>query len=118
MSMKSMTRASLAALLVLLAGCATTFRPWNLSQIEEGMSRAEVVRILGEPDSMAIKNGAELLYYTYMESYNPPLSDDSIHSGVSDRRFWDRQMVKGFKEYRYSVKLVDGKVLSYREITD
>ena len=116
--MKVMLCASLVAALVLLTGCETTFRPWNLSEIEEGMSRDEVVRILGEPDSAESENGTEVLHYIYQENYNPPLYDDSIHAGMSDRKFWDEQMRQGFREYHYTVKLVDGRVLSYREVMD
>ena len=116
--MKPMKYAVWVVALVFLAGCATTFRPWSLSEVEAGMSRDQVIHILGEPDFTDTDHGVEVLHYTYMENYNPPLSDDSIHANTTSRRQWDRQMEQGFKEYRYAVKLIDGKVQSYREVTD
>ena len=104
--------------LVLLAGCTTTFRPWTLSEINAGMTRADVVRILGEPDYVEMKDGSEFLHYTYRENYNPPLSSDSTYAYDVDSRYQTRQMRRSLKEYRYAVKLVDGRVQDYKELTD
>jgi len=105
--------------LVLLAGCATTFRPWKLSEVEEGMDRAHVVGILGEPDSAEMKDGAEFLYYSYREDYNPTSSDGiNIRSDGPDQKLRDQQVKNSLKEYHYSVKLVNGKVQNYKELTD
>lgn len=116
--MKPLKHVLSAMVLVFLAGCTTTFRPWNLSEIEEGMSRAQVVDILGEPDYREMDNEAEVLHYIYMENYNPPLTDDSTRDNAAGRGLWERQMEQGFKEYRYAVTLIDGKVQSYKELTD
>ena len=58
---------SASAAVLLLAGCATTFKPWKLSDVEEGMDRGQVVSILGAPDRTETKDGTEYLYYTYSE---------------------------------------------------
>ena len=103
----------------LLVGCATTFRPWKLSEVEEGMDRAQVVRILGNPDSAETKNGAEFLYYSYREDYNPiPSGGAAFPTDSPERQLRDRQAMKSLKEYAYSVKLVDGKVQNYKELTE
>jgi hypothetical protein len=116
--MKRMKHAVWAVALAVLAGCATTFRPWSLSEVATGMSRAQVIQILGEPDSAETDEEVEILHYTYMENYNPPLTDDSVHANTAGSRRWDRQMERAFREYRYAVKLVDGKVQNYKEVTD
>jgi hypothetical protein len=116
--MKPMNYTLLALSFLLLLGCATTFRPWKLSEIEDGMSRDQVVQILGEPDSVETKDGADLLHYSYREDYNPPLSADDYHTPGADRRIEDQQFIRSAKEYRYVVELVDGKVQHYQELTD
>lgn len=82
------------------------------------MARAEVVRILGEPDFSEMENGAEFLHYSYRENYNPPLAGDPRDSYNTDNRFQTRQLRRSLKEYRYAVKLVDGRVQDYKELTD
>lgn len=104
--------------LVLILGCTTTFRPWKLSEIEEGMSRQQVVQILGEPDSVSTKDGADLLYYSYRESYNPPMSSDDINAPRAGGGFEEKQLKRSMKEYKYVVKLVDGEVQHYKELID
>lgn len=116
--MKPMKQIVLVVTLVLLAGCATTFRPWKLSEVEEGMTRAQVVHILGEPDSVETKNGSEFLHYSYREDYNPPLVDDTVQARNASRGIQNQRIKQGLKEYRYAVKLVDGKVQNYKELTD
>jgi hypothetical protein len=116
--MKPMKYTALAMMLVLLAGCATTFRPWKLSDIDEGMSREQVVQVLGEPDSVETENGAELLHYSYSENYNPPLAADTVQGRNASRGLEDKRIKQGLKEHRYTVKLVDGKVQNYEELTD
>lgn len=106
------------ALTLFLAGCATTFRPWILSEVEEGMARDQVVQLLGEPDSVETQDGTELLHYAYREDYNPPMADDNVHTPDAARSFEHKQMKRGSKEYHYVVKLVDGKVQGYKEVTE
>ncbi len=116
--MKPIKHATLVIALALLAGCATTFRPWSLSKIKEGMDRGQVVHILGEPDFVETRDGAELLHYSYRENYNPPLSTDPIHTSDAGRGFRDRELARSLKEYRYVVKMVGGKVQDYKELAD
>ncbi len=118
-SMKIIKHISLVTLLALLAGCATTFRPWKLSEVQEGMDKAQVVKILGEPDSVETKEGAELLHYAYSEDYNPtPASADVQPSNAATLSLRDQEIKKSLKEYKYVVKLVDGKVQTYKEIQE
>lgn len=117
--MKPLNYISFAAVLVLLVGCATTFRPWKLSEVQEGMDKSQVVKILGEPDSVEMKEGAEFLHYAYSEDYNPtPASADIQPSDAVALSLRDQEIKKSFKEYRYVVKLVDGKVQTYKEIQE
>ncbi len=115
LSMKLMKPTVLVVALILLAGCATTFRPWKLSEVEEGMTRTQVVQILGEPDSVETKDGSEFLHYSYREDYNPPPPDDTLQARDATNRRLQKQ---GLGESRYAVKMVDGKVQSYKELMD
>lgn len=116
--MKSIKNTSLVLALLLVAGCATTFRPWKLSDVQEGMDRDQVVKILGQPDSVEMKDGVEFLYYNYSENYNPTTSSDSVQAFEADRKAKDDLVKQSAKEYRYSVKMVEGKVQSYAELAD
>lgn len=117
--MKPMRHVALSVSFALLVGCTTTFRPWLLSEIEEGMDRSQVIQILGEPDDAETKDGAEFLHYSYSEDYNPPPADDSIYTpDTINRKFNTQQVQRSFREYKYVVKLVDGKVLDYKERTE
>jgi outer membrane protein assembly factor BamE (lipoprotein component of BamABCDE complex) len=82
------TKILIIGLAVLLsAGCQTPST--QLNKVHLGMTEAEVVKILGQPASMAeSKDGSKTLYYTLRENMG------SINSP-------------------YSVKLVDGKLDSY-----
>jgi outer membrane protein assembly factor BamE (lipoprotein component of BamABCDE complex) len=116
--MKPMIYTSLALSLLLILGCATTFRPWKLSEVQEGMTRDQVVQILGEPDSDETTDGTDLLYYSYREDYNPPLSADDSNTPGADHKFEDQQFRRSAKQYKFVVKLVDGKVQHYKELTN
>jgi outer membrane protein assembly factor BamE (lipoprotein component of BamABCDE complex) len=114
--MKTMSIMLLAALGFLIAGCATTFRPWLLSEVHEGMNRGQVEKILGEPDYVESRDGAEYLYYTYREEMTPvsdavPMSDRDIELRVAE-------FEQKINDYKYVVVLVDGKVINYKEVQD
>lgn len=112
--MKTIKLALTAASLIFLAGCATTFRPWSLSEIEDGMGKEDVVKILGEPDYTETKNGVEYLYYTYEEEPRTGAEFDfNTEVGRENRA---RDLKQSFKVYTYQVKLDDGKVIGYEEV--
>ena len=114
--MKSIKTIVFSVVLALLFGCTTSFRPWLLSDVKEGMVREQVVSILGEPDSVSAQDEVEYLYYIYAEGYNPSLSNDTALGYEADSDFRIEQVKESFKEHKYVVKLVDGKVQSYKEI--
>lgn len=116
--MKSMEYIMIGVVLALLAGCATTFRPWKLSEVEEGMDRGQVVGLLGEPDSVEVEDGVEYLHYAYSENYNPEPASFDVQATDSTRALRDQQLKRSLREYKYAVKMVDGKVQSYKELTD
>ena len=110
---------SVGVVSLLLMGCATTFRPWKLSEVQENMSKDQVLSILGQPSSMTESNGVECLYYTYSKDYNPPPSSDISTDITNPEMRWQAYQIKqSAKQERYVVKIVDGKVLSYEEITN
>lgn len=105
----------LTGLTIFISGCTTSFRPWKLSDVHEGMEKSEVLNILGDPDSTMTTNGVEYLNYSYHESYNPPVKMEDNTSDDITRNFKENQIKETFKEYNYSVKIVDGKVQDYSE---
>jgi len=119
-TMKAIKHITVGVALLLLAGCATTFRPWKLSEVKEGMDRKQVVAVLGEPDSVEMKDGMEIMHYSYSEDYNPPpasgLGNQPIDS--PERQMQDQQIKRSVQEHKYIVKLVGGKVQDYKELSD
>lgn len=101
-----------------IAGCATTFRPWLLSEVHEGMSKEQVVKVLGEPDFVEMKDGTEHLHYTYREDYNPSLSADTSYEADATRELRAMEVKRSMEEYHYVVIFADGKVVNYKELTD
>jgi len=77
-------------LLALLAGCVTAEK---LNQVRIGMTKDQVIAILGQPDSTSAQ--ANIEYLTYY------LSTDTGY----------------YREIPYSVRLVDGKVESFGRFT-
>lgn len=104
--MKTMKHISFVALFALLVGCTTTLRPWKFSEVKVGMDSAQVVKIIGEPDRVESKDGAEFLYYSYHEDYDPG----------SGERIQEQQAKRSMKTQNYVVKMVDGKVQSSKEL--
>lgn len=104
-----------AGLILLAAGCATTFKPWKLSEVQEGMSREEIVSVLGQPDYTVNKDGAEYLYYSYAEQPRGPgyddLSNDSIERKAED-------LSRSFNVTKFEIVIVDGKMINYKELDD
>lgn len=75
----------LVFLLTLLAGCA----PWiGMHNIELGMTKSEVLQLMGKPSNSSGSSGEEYLWY------------------IPVNRFWER----------YYVHLVNGKVESYGQL--
>ncbi len=77
------------------------------------MDRAQVVMILGEPDSTEFKNDSECLHYVYVEDYNPTTP---LYNEDTERAFSELNSGDAFKQYEYEVILVDNKVINYKEV--
>ena len=115
--MKTMkTVLAAAAVSLLIVGCATTFKPWQLSEVKEGMSEEQVVKILGEPDYTESKDGAKYLYYSYMEDLMPASSATFNSQEAIDR--WAEELDRTLDEIKYKVVLVDDKLINYKELRD
>lgn len=72
----------------LLIACGTSAK--RLNEVSVGMSKTEVMQILGSPESVRAQGGEEVLIYTLSNSWN---------SGV-----WNE---------KYYVRLINGQVHSY-----
>lgn len=105
---------------LLLTGCSTTFRPWNLSEVKEGMDREQVIQILGEPDYVFTKDGAEHLRYSYQEDYSPSSasSSDLVYDSSIDHQMQAMRVERSMQVLKYDVLIVDGKVLNYKDATN
>jgi outer membrane protein assembly factor BamE (lipoprotein component of BamABCDE complex) len=112
--MKTMRTLPAALALLILAGCATTFKPWNLSNVREGMEREQVTQLLGEPDYTIDKDGAEYLYYSFREEM-APAGEAALDTSEQIERRADA-LDRTLKEHKYEVMLVDGKLVNYKEL--
>jgi hypothetical protein len=116
--MKTMRYFLSLAVLLIFSGCATTFRPWNLSEVKEGMSRSEVEQVLGEPDYVFVKDGAEHLRYSYREDFTPSsMPVDTAHDRTIDPKTQSMRIERSLTVLEYDVILVDGRVINYKEVT-
>ena len=104
--MKTKSYISAIALLALLVGCATTIRPFTFEQVAVGMDKDQVENLIGEPDRVESKDGAEFLYYSYYEDYDP---EDG--RGIKTQR-----ATRSMKTRNYVIKLVGGKVETAEEV--
>ena len=85
---------SLVMLVILLAGCATAGK---INGVQMGMTKEEVIKVMGPPASMSAKGGSEYMNYSLSET------DDDAFRG------WTKP---------YYVRLIDGKVDSYGRLGD
>jgi outer membrane protein assembly factor BamE (lipoprotein component of BamABCDE complex) len=115
-TMKTMRTIMSVAVVCLVAGCATTFKPWKLSEVQEGMERDEVVKILGAPDYTVNKDGAEYIYYTYREEL-APMSEVSLETDAGIERRVE-EFNRTLKEGKYEIELIEGKVVAHKELKD
>ncbi|MDF7826300.1 outer membrane protein assembly factor BamE [Pontiellaceae bacterium B12227] len=106
---------AVTCLSLFIAGCATTFKPWQLSEIQEGMTREQVVGTLGEPDSSVNKDGAEYLYYSYSEDLSPATAAGYGQDNM-DRKA--EMLSQSLTTTKYEVVLMDGKLVNYKELKD
>ena len=114
--MKRANYVAMAFVGAILAGCVTTFHPWDLSKIEPGMTKEQVIAILGKPSDVKQSGDFEWLEYTYTES---PVVAPLEGSGLNfDQKypFFEKQIEREMQTYRYAVELQNGKVVSYKEI--
>lgn len=88
---KSITLITIA---FLLAGCATAHK---ISQVKLGMTREQVIKVMGPPASTSAKGSCEYLNYSLSET------DDQAFVGITEP---------------YYVRLVDGRVDSYGRLGD
>lgn len=85
---------------VLITGCATSSK--KLNKLSVGMSKPEVVHILGTPESTRATRGVEFLVYRLRERIAKP-GEAIAPIGIDEK---------------YFVKLVDGKVESFGRLGD
>ena len=83
----------LFVLAVMVSGCATT--P-NLNTVSLGMTKADVIKTLGNPTSVSAKDNVEYLQYNTLRPFAPPSE-------------WAP---------KFFVRLVNGKVESYGKVGD
>ena len=103
---------------LILSGCATTFRPWSLSEVTEGMDRDQVIQLLGEPDYVFAKDGAEHMRYSYQEDFTPvSMPVDMANDRAIEQQRQAMRIERSLNTVEYDVILVDDKVINYKEVT-
>jgi hypothetical protein len=83
--------------LLVLTGCTTVHNSRLLNRISIGMTKPEVIGVMGQPDSVAAQSGVEYLRY---DLYPPP-------------PYWEAA-----RKEAYFVRIVNGKVESYGRMGD
>ena len=78
-------------------------------------STGQVVQILGRPDYTVEKDGAEYLYYSYVEE-PPPYSSVADTPENLERRA--NELSKTLNETKYEVVMVEGKMINYKELSE
>ena len=58
-----MVKSYVYALIIFLSACATTIPTSNVNKISLGMTKSEVIRILGEPSKSSASSGQEIFEY-------------------------------------------------------
>ena len=97
-----------------ISGCATSFRPWNMEKLESGMSRADVIELLGEPNSTeTLPDGQEQLIYEYSESMQPLAASQQDIDDIP--RFEERVERHGQKKI-YRIVLSGGVVKEFGRV--
>lgn len=77
------------SLAIWLAGCATAHK---INKVQTGMTKSEVIKVMGSPVSITEKGGSEYLNYSLSET------DDQAYYGITRP---------------YYVRLINGRVDSY-----
>lgn len=83
------------AMILALSGCAATAN--KISSVQLGMTKVDVLKVMGEPTSVSAQGGAEYLNYALTET------DDDAFMG---------------RTKPYYVRLINGKVESYGRTGD
>jgi outer membrane protein assembly factor BamE (lipoprotein component of BamABCDE complex) len=73
-----------AAAALMLAGCATSAK--RLAQISPGMTKGQVISVLGNPESVSGQGSAEVFTYTLSNSWNSPVWNTKYHVYFVDGR--------------------------------
>lgn len=76
--------ATVSLFLVLLSGCGTSAK--KLNEVSTGMTKSEVIQILGSPESVRAKNGQEILIYTLSNSWNSPVWNEKYYVHLQNGR--------------------------------
>ena len=84
----------LLSIVFLLAGCATAYK---ISNVQMGMTKQDVIRVMGPPASTSAKGKAEYLNYRLSET------DNQAFSGITKP---------------YYVRIVNGRVDSFGRLGD
>jgi outer membrane protein assembly factor BamE (lipoprotein component of BamABCDE complex) len=90
-------RLVITSLLLFLVGCTTSSE--TMTELSMGMTKSEVFRLMGKPDSISATNGTEYLTYTLR-----------TETSFTRNTF-------GYQG-QYFVRLVNGRVDSYGKVGD
>ncbi len=69
---------------VLISGCGTSAK--KLNELSTGMTKSEVIQVLGAPESVRAQNGQETLMYTLSNSWNSSVWNERYYVHIQNGR--------------------------------
>lgn len=103
--------------LIMASGCASTIQ--KTLQLSVGMSKSEVIQIMGNPESSKASDGAEFLIYKLQPGTSLGVGAVCGMAGLLTIGIaYADPRCTGGKEEEHFVKLESGKVVSYGRIGD
>ena len=94
--------------IALLAGCATAEESRKMNQVSLGMTKQQVIEVLGPPVSTSAKSGVEYLNYRFAEPGRRAAAAGAALQGLPHAD----------PTTPYYVRLVEGRVESYGRLGD
>jgi outer membrane protein assembly factor BamE (lipoprotein component of BamABCDE complex) len=114
--MKMIKHLPVIVTLMIMAGCATTFKPVSLQEVTPGMTQEQVVALLGDPNTTSREGESVTLHYDYIEGIDQNTFDSTIEGDHASSKRMERNLERQTRVQRFEVHLLDGKVVSHHQV--
>lgn len=112
-------RILVAVALLFLVGCVTKGTQVKMNSVSVGMTKPEVIDVLGSPDSSAAKDGIEYLRYGLTDGTSGGTAASCAGAGIITLGLiYIAPQCRGGMEDDFFVRLKEGKVDAYGKIGD